>query len=301
MKFERKGWLLIVVRYVFSVRDIELFAKSARAQPEVVAKVELRRVATARVRHWKEKSDEVEKYCRSSERNERDKRASRCRTTLLIACLSKEEILPRSPDVAKTSVCDDVRKIRANFTSTSTFSPSRKLSKSLQIRFASRMLRMFQYNLLFFPSVFLSILKKNRFTTVCTRECNFVASNYPKDPITWTVDGRFIVSYVKRLTWTDHENRKCIGRVAYTDTGVGWTLLWESVPARVPLSRMWSILCDNLETSITQINTRGNFNKPYRKRRWNKVSTWTIYLPTCVLCVGRWFDFSEKVQFLDFL
>jgi len=120
-------------------------------------------------------------------------------------------------------------------------------------------------------------------TAVCTRERNFVASNYPKDPITWTVDGKFIVSYVKRLTWTDHESRKWSGCIY---VGVGWTLLWENVTARVPLSRMWSILCDNLETSITQINTRGNFNKPYRKRRWNSVFRYGRYISRHALM--RW-------------
>lgn len=59
MKFERKGWLLVVVRYAFSIGDIKLLAKGARAQPEAVTKMELRGVAAARVRHWKEKPDET--------------------------------------------------------------------------------------------------------------------------------------------------------------------------------------------------------------------------------------------------
>lgn len=192
-----------------------------------------------------------EKYCRSSGRNERDKRASRCLDSYRVS-LERED----PSEIAgyrETSVRDEARKIRANLASANT---PRSLSFEKTLEIAPDTIRYpdaahVSVRFVFFPPSFSPSWKRIALQPSAPRaQYNFVVSNYPMDPITWTVGGRFIVSYVKRLTWADHESRKCIGRVAYTDVGVGWTLLWENVTARVLLSRMWSILCDNLEMLV---------------------------------------------------
>lgn len=95
----------------------------------------------------------VEKYRRSSGRNERDKRASRCRETL-IAYLSRKKRSFRDRRMSRNELrmlrrAKNSRESRVN--EHATFSPARrKFSESLQIRSATQMLRVFQYNFPFF-------------------------------------------------------------------------------------------------------------------------------------------------------